>query len=191
MKHHRKDIIAKGQELIRKNGYHATGVAEILTDCGISKGTFYNYFENKEDFALACLKNYSSQIKKLIDTYMSFTSQQPSKRLFRYFEQLIKINQKEGAENGCLLMNLATEMGGNSHAISHCARVEFDDWIHLLVPTIEQAQKQGELTDNISANVMARMIYYEIFGGFVEMKATQSTNRMQHQLENLFRLLRV
>jgi len=190
MKHKREDIISKGQEIFRKNGYHATGVSEILSSCGISKGTFYNYFENKEEFGIACLKSYSSQVSKLIGTYTGFTSQTASKRLLRYFEQLIKINQKEGSNNGCLLMNFATELAGNETNMANVVRDEFAGWIRQLTPTVEEAQRQGEISDKLSASVIARMLYYEIYGGFVEMKALHSTNRMQHQLESMFRLLR-
>lgn len=190
MKHKREDIISQGQEIFRKNGYHATGLSEILSDCGISKGTFYNYFENKEDFGIACLKNYSSQVSKLIGTYMSFTSQSASKRLSRYFEQLIKINQNEGSNNGCLLMNFSTELAGNESAMAKTVREEFAGWIEQLTPTVEEAQRHGEISDRLSASVIARMLYYEIYGGFVEMKALHSTKRMQHQLESMFRLLR-
>ncbi len=190
MKHKREDIITKGQEIFRKNGYHNTGVSEILKECGISKGTFYNYFDHKEDFGIACLKNYSSQVSKLIGTYMGFTSQPPSKRLSRYFEQLIKINQSEGSNNGCLLMNFATELAGNETAMANTVKEEFAGWIQQLTPTIEEAQKEGEISDQLSASVIARMLYYELYGGFVEMKALHSTNRMQHQIESLFRLLR-
>ncbi len=189
MRHPKESIINKGQDIFRKKGYHGTGLSEILKTCGISKGTFYNYFDSKEQFAIECLENYSLQIKKLITTYMSFTSQQPIKRIRHYFEQLIKINQNEGATGGCLLMNLSTELSNRHPLLSNKVRMEFEDWVGLLAPTIEVAQRDGSLTNKISAHAIARLLYYEIFGGFVEMKAIQSTNRMQQQLDNLFRLL--
>jgi len=189
MKHKPENIIAEGQQLFRRNGYHATGVSQILETCEIPKGTFYNYFESKEEFAIRCLNQYSEQIKKLISTYMSFTSQPPAKRVFRYFEQLLKINEDEGADSGCLLMNMSSELGGSMQSISALASQEFEEWIDLFIPTIEQAQQTGELTAVLTPRDIAKLLYTTVYGSFVEMKCKQSTAEPRQQLERVFGLL--
>ena len=50
-KHNIEDIIDKGSELFRKKGYNNVGINEILKECDIPKGSFYNFFETKEEFA--------------------------------------------------------------------------------------------------------------------------------------------
>ncbi len=191
MKHSRQDIIQTGQDIFRSKGYHATGISEILEASSVPKGTFYNYFSSKEDFASACLLSYSQQVKKLIKTYMDYNSLSPDKRLRRYFDQLVKLNKKEGADSGCLLMNFASEIGGQVDTISEIAKREFSEWIILLEPTIEEAQRQKLIHDDYSPNQLARLIYYTVFGSFTEMKNLRSTKRMEQQLSTVFRLLKV
>ena len=45
----RREIIDASFECFAQRGYHATGIADIATTLGIGHGTFYRYFETKED----------------------------------------------------------------------------------------------------------------------------------------------
>lgn len=190
MKHNKKDIVLIGQDLFRKYGYHATGVSLVLKTCNISKGTFYNYFESKEKYAVEVIKNYSLQIQKLIQTYMGFQSMPASKRLKRYFEQLARINQGEGASLGCLLMNFMTELSGQDDMIAKVTNDEFEKWISLLIPTIEEAQQKRQITQKYSSKQIAFFIYSHQFGEFATMKSSRSIAKMDTSILLLFELLK-
>lgn len=45
----RSEILAAAEKLFFKNGYDATPVESIISETGISKGTFYYYFKSKEE----------------------------------------------------------------------------------------------------------------------------------------------
>ena len=53
----RKRIVDKAWELIAKNGYEETKVEDITRELGISKGSFYTYFETKDELLYEILKN--------------------------------------------------------------------------------------------------------------------------------------
>ena len=36
--------------MFMEQGYHGTGIQEVVDKVGIPKGSFYNYFKSKEDF---------------------------------------------------------------------------------------------------------------------------------------------
>lgn len=44
-------LLSAGFDLIKKYGYRRTTIDELTTQCGIAKGTFYNFFKSKEEFA--------------------------------------------------------------------------------------------------------------------------------------------
>ena len=52
----RERLVAAGLDLFYQQGFHATGLDQILTQVGTTKTTFYKYFESKEDLALACIQ---------------------------------------------------------------------------------------------------------------------------------------
>jgi AcrR family transcriptional regulator len=49
----REQIIAAGLACFARAGYHATTMADVATQAGVSKGTPYLYFDSKEALFLA------------------------------------------------------------------------------------------------------------------------------------------
>ena len=55
----RKDEIIKASiDLMYLKGYNGTSVKDITDAAGIPKGSFYNYFEDKEQYAIDALHHY-------------------------------------------------------------------------------------------------------------------------------------
>ena len=46
----RESLLVIGRKALEKNSYKNISVADIATDAGIAKGTFYNFFPSKEVF---------------------------------------------------------------------------------------------------------------------------------------------
>ena len=44
--------------MLMGQGYHGTGLQEILDAVNIPKGSFYNYFGSKEDFGAEVIQHY-------------------------------------------------------------------------------------------------------------------------------------
>ncbi|MGK2878662.1 MAG: TetR/AcrR family transcriptional regulator [Solirubrobacterales bacterium] len=51
----REEILDAAQRIFAHRGYSDTGIADIAADLGIGHGTFYRYFENKQDVAVQVL----------------------------------------------------------------------------------------------------------------------------------------
>lgn len=52
----RDEILEVASKLFYQQGYHATGVQQIIQQAGTAKGTFYSHFKSKEELGLAWLK---------------------------------------------------------------------------------------------------------------------------------------
>ena len=52
-------ILEIGTDLILKNGYNNVGLNKILQAANIPKGSFYYYFNSKEDFGVQVIEYYS------------------------------------------------------------------------------------------------------------------------------------
>ena len=53
--HNKEDIIQVGLDIVLSRGFTATGVEAILKHANVPKGSFYNFFSSKEEFALAII----------------------------------------------------------------------------------------------------------------------------------------
>jgi AcrR family transcriptional regulator len=60
-------LIESGMKLFATKGYHRTSVQEITNEAGVSKGSFYVYFQSKEEFMLTAYQYFYMQIKEKIE----------------------------------------------------------------------------------------------------------------------------
>lgn len=58
----RQKLLDTANRLIVKNGYEDVSVDSIVQESGIAKGTFYNYFQHKEDLIFELSKARFSQV---------------------------------------------------------------------------------------------------------------------------------
>lgn len=182
-KHSKEDIIAKGSELIRTNGYHHIGVNDILRACNIPKGSFYNFFSSKEQFALEVLQYYGESSKSMIKQYLSADSDlSPLKRIVSFYTMLIDANTTDAFAGGCLLNNLSQEMGRMSDAIATVANKNFVNWLIVIAHCIEEGQQKGEIRTDFESLELAEYLHAGFFGTFPRMKVTRSNTYMKKWL---------
>lgn len=55
----KKKISDHAQKIFEKKGYNSTSIADIQNSTGLSKGTIYHHFKNKEDLYLHCIEEAS------------------------------------------------------------------------------------------------------------------------------------
>lgn len=82
--HHR--ILETANLLFSKNGYDATGVAEICQQAGISKGAFYHHFPSKQAVFLANMEYWLARV----DEGLSITRQE-TKDVPRAIKQMAEL----------------------------------------------------------------------------------------------------
>ncbi|MEK5481532.1 TetR/AcrR family transcriptional regulator [Viridibacillus sp. FSL R5-0888] len=70
MNKRKKQVIEKTHELFIEKGYHSTSIQDILNHCGISKGSFYNYFPSKADLFKSVFKLMLDELKEERDKLM-------------------------------------------------------------------------------------------------------------------------
>lgn len=58
----REEIMQSAIRLFSEKGYFSTSVQEIADDCGISKGTLYNFFDSKEALLIHVIEHSNKKI---------------------------------------------------------------------------------------------------------------------------------
>ena len=88
----RKKIIDKAWELFAKNGYEETKIEDTTRELGVSKGSFYTYFETKDELLYEILGKIKKKIVEALETIN--TNQKPEKIL----EDYVKIKMNSAVE---------------------------------------------------------------------------------------------
>lgn len=66
----RERIIRTAAELFAANGYHATGITEILEAVELSRGTFYYHVDSKDNLLFEICRNQVSRMNDVADEIM-------------------------------------------------------------------------------------------------------------------------
>jgi len=63
----REEILRAASTLFSQKGYHATSVADVIAAAGISRGTFYLYFDNKDSLFLDLMEQFIQRIMDVVE----------------------------------------------------------------------------------------------------------------------------
>jgi AcrR family transcriptional regulator len=74
----RERIMQAALELFSRNGFDATGVAEICTRAGVSKGAFYHHFPSKHSVFQALLEGWLAALDVQMDALLAGAPDVPS-----------------------------------------------------------------------------------------------------------------
>lgn len=97
----RDRLIAAAERLFRRQGYHATGLAEILAEAQLPKGSLYHHFPNgKADLARAAADLTAAQVSRIMrDAFAAATDWQAGAATL--FHKLAKLFDLLDSANAC------------------------------------------------------------------------------------------
>src|SRR5256886_11201300 len=107
-------LVAAGTQLILEQGYHQTGIQDVLQAAGVPKGSFYYYFPSKEAFALEVIAQFAAAYLARLEQHLGDTTASPLTRLHRHQEDLRARFERRGCRGGCLIGNLSQELADHN-----------------------------------------------------------------------------
>lgn len=92
-----KEILTTARELFFTKGYDATSINDIISAIGIAKGTFYHYFDSKEDLIVALADQITDEAVAIIKSITDDPSLGAREKFQQVFAQTgsWKVDNKE------------------------------------------------------------------------------------------------
>jgi len=179
-------LLEAGMAVMFEKGYTNTGIQEVLSSVGVPKGSFYHYFESKEDFALKIVLHVEQNYSNLLTKYLRDSEFTPTARLRKYCEDKKKDLSEQRCRKGCLIGNLSQEMADQSEVLRvELARV-MGKWRDLYAACIEEGQACGEITKEFSPQSLAEMFLCGWEGAIMRSKTQKTTEPMECFIEVMF-----
>ena len=169
-------LLDKGIELLWSKGYNATSVNDIVKSAKIPKGSFYFYFDSKEDFAVKALEKYfEKQFVPILDI-LHDESISAKQRILNFYEFRTSMLKEElNCKMGCMACNLANEMAEHNEAIRNVIATKGKFIKGHITLVIEKAQNNKEINSSINANDLVEFIEDAGKGAMITMKEMQSS----------------
>jgi TetR/AcrR family transcriptional regulator, transcriptional repressor for nem operon len=182
----REHLIEVGLELMRRHGYGATGLQEILRAAGVPKGSFYHHFGSKEEFTAVVLGRYAALEDKHCRDVLGNTRRPPLKRLRRYFDDLIRTAGPSAPIQGCLMGSLTLEISGASRLLQRCLSSSFSHWQMAVAAVLREAVDKGDLPKSTKPEALAGFILNSWEGALLRSQADKSDVPLRDFLRYLF-----
>lgn len=182
----RENLLEQGINLLSEHGYHGTGLKLILDTVKVPKGSFYNYFASKEHFAAEILDTYTAQLLAQFDQYAAKSNESPLELIKNVYGIMLKSFEAEGHIKGCLLGNMAAEIGGHSELCTQSMLKTLEQWKRRIVALIEKGQQEDLIRQDISATQLTNLLWCTWEGGLLRMKIEGNTETVAQVLELLF-----
>ncbi len=181
----RENLLKQGVTLLMQQGYHGTGLKEILDAVQIPKGSFYNYFGSKENFAAEAIQHYINPFIDQLSGHLQNPDYDALSALRCYFNALITELEKADYKGGCLLGNLMGEIGDTSELCKTSLQTAVHRYRDLLQTGLIEAQREGTVRTDKSAEEMADLLVNMWQGALLRMKIEQSSTPLKQCCENL------
>ena len=161
----KQKIVAEATRLVQQKGFKATSMSDLVAAAGVQKGCLYFHFAGKDELLLAILEQAKADFLLLIDGALQGDT--PGASLDNFFRGTLALQQGNGFTCGCIFGKLAQEMGDQDPRVAAFIQALFTDWAEKIAVVVQAAQRSGEITCGLSAEVLGRHIIMALEGGIL------------------------
>lgn len=164
-------IVEKTAPVFNEKGYIGTSLADMTNSTGLTKGSIYGNFANKDEVALAC---FDYNLKKVTTIIRRELDKQPTYRgkllvYVRVYENFLKHPFPAG---GCPILNTATEADDTHPLLRQKATDALLSWKGVITDLIEKGKDKGEFSEDVNAEQTALTMIATIEGCIMIAKLT-------------------
>jgi TetR/AcrR family transcriptional regulator, transcriptional repressor for nem operon len=182
----KQKILETGAELIHLKGFNHTGLQEILKIAGVPKGSFYNYFNSKEDFGLQVIDYFVGHYTVMSKPILEDPTLSPLRKIEKLLEWFMEFFKSKNYTYGCPIGNLAQEMGDLSPAFRDKLRSSLNILVETYSELLAHAQKEGEINQNLNTRAAARFLVSSWHGALIHMKAMKGPEPLLNHKRFIF-----
>ena len=185
----KQTLLDIGTKLIARQGYNHTGLNEVLEEAGIPKGSFYYYFDSKEDFALQVLDAFAIRNRTRRASYLQDETLDPLSRMRAYFDWYVGYLVSMNCSFGCMLGTLGQELSDQNETF----RTSINEYMTFFEADLETCLVAAQQADQISAALdvheLAAFCYNSWQGAMLRMKVTKSPEPLHMFMDMLFNVI--
>jgi TetR/AcrR family acrAB operon transcriptional repressor len=174
----RRDIALSCSDLLLEKGIKKLTIAEVAITAGVSKGSIYDYFENKEDIVLEIIASHIAQYQEELNNNIN-PNDTTRKKVFLMFDFILSDNEEFEKHQNIYKEYMSIDIAGECSSMC-----QFDSecgvfFKAILKKFVDDGIKKGELIES-SKNLVDGLLAVE--KGFLVVKWTENKD-----VKNLFR----
>lgn len=178
----RECLLDAAARLFYQQGYHQTGINQIIEEAGVAKASFYNHFSSKQELGIAHVRRHHERgLRKLKERVGQ--KETLSKKIEAVFDHVAEYVHGEadyaGGEDfrGCGLINMAVEFPSKTHPIRERVREQKQEVRDYLLRLLREAHEENGSSrgDDSELESRADQVYLLYEAAMVESETFSNT----------------
>jgi len=167
-------ILNAAEELMLAKSFHSVGLNEILSAVKVPKGSFYHYFNSKEQFGVELITHYvdehTARMKKLFMAPGSAALQ----KFVDYWSYSVGKMVEGECQQCCLVAKLGLEVANFSEPMREVLARGLETWRGIYEQTIRTGQADGSIRKTLDPSTTAAVIQDTWQGALQRMQVEKS-----------------
>ena len=181
-------IIEKTAPIFNAKGYAGTSMYDLTEATGLTKGSIYGNFENKDDVALAAFDHNYSLIVEYLRKQIELCPNMVDRLLvypktYRHFLELPILKA------GCPILNTSTEADDTHPLLRKKAIAALGFWKKAIEKSITTGIERNEIKASTDATAFSFLLMALIEGAVMQAKVTGSSEVLHVTMDYLERMI--
>lgn len=176
----RDRILNAAMRLFYEQGYHATGINQIIAEAQVVKASFYQHFPSKEALGVAYLEQICQDWFASLRTAAS-QQKDLRARILTLFDSLEEASEHTGFR-GCAFLNMVSEFPDGDTPIRRsvtkhkmATRAYFHELIEALSPSDTSPEERAERADTIYLLFESALVVSQTHGESWPIRTARNT----------------
>lgn len=181
-------IIETTAPIFNTKGYVGTSLNDIISATGLTKGSIYGNFENKDEVALAA---FDYNFECIIRYYKEKMGEHPAiiNKLFVYPTTYRNFTKLSFLKDGCPIVNTSTEADDTHPMLKEKAANALLYWRNSLERLINTGIERNEIKADLNVSNFVSVFIAIIQGGVIQTKLTDNTSHLNASMDYIEKMI--
>jgi TetR/AcrR family transcriptional regulator, fatty acid metabolism regulator protein len=150
----RERILDAAERVFAQHGFFAARVSEIAKEAGVADGTIYLYFKSKDELLISLFESRMDRFNATLAAAIPKDGR-PTEKLLAAIRTYFRLVRDERL----VAEVLTIELRQSAKFMKEASNPKFGDLLRMLAGFVAEGQQAGELTADVPAPIVARMIF--------------------------------
>ena len=181
-------IIEKTASIFNKKGYAGTSISDLTKATGLTKGSIYGNFENKDEVAIAAF-DYNYGVVSTAILEKAALQKHAADKLRVYLTEFGNFHQNPAMEAGCPILNTAIDADDTHIQLRGRAVRAIEKWYSHIETIIAEGIEKQEIKADINSKDFAGAFIALLEGGMMLAKVTGKMNGMKSAVKQAEKMI--
>ena len=185
----RRFIIEKSSPIFNRKGYAGTSLSDLTKATGLTKGSIYGNFKNKDEVAVCAFRhNITFTIDALrLEVDKAATNIEKLLAYPRVYRRNIKAIMAIG---GCPILNTVIDADNTNDTLRKLAVDTIIEWKQAIMVLVRRGKTAGEIKADAEESAVAETIISLIEGGIAMTRATGQESYIRNAIDQTEQIIR-